>query len=79
MSTKSGTYTRTDRQTDGRTDGQKSKSLKTPKTYSKPLKRVFRQYYFLTFRTDGRTDKAKTICPADFSQAGHKKVNELNN
>ena len=37
MSTKSGTYTRTDR------------------------------------RTDGQTDKAKTICPADFSQAGHKK------
>ena len=22
--------------------------------------------------TDGRTDKAKTICLADFSQAGHK-------
>ena len=42
--------------TDGQTDGQKSKYLKTPKTYSNPLKRVFRQYYFLTVRLDGRTD-----------------------
>ena len=29
-------------------------------------------------QTDGRTDKAKTICPADLSQAGHKNVFFLN-
>ena len=27
----------------------------------------------IKIETDGRTDNAKTICPVDLSQAGHKK------